>query len=155
MEQTAERGYWTMYFRAARWTMLEGNRLFLAGGVTLGVFLLTWGLVAFGIISVGPRTPITSILGSGVVAGLFSLISVTLAINQLISSRIFGGLSQMENKIEGGHELRDTVAEIGGIRRQSGRPHSSRSSGRRSRSKSTPFALSTTPTTRRSGRSSW
>ena len=94
--------------------MLTGSRRVLAGGVTLGFFLLTWGFVSYEVISVGPRTPITSILGSGVVAGLFSLISVTLAINQLISSRIFGGLSQMENRLEGGHELRDTLSDIAG-----------------------------------------
>ena len=104
----------TTYVRFARWTILTGSRRVLAGGVTLGFFLLVWGLVSHGVISVGPRTPITSVLGSGVVAGLFSLISVTLAINQLISSRIFGGLSQMENRLEGGRELRDTISNIAG-----------------------------------------
>ena len=113
----SQRSGWTprtAYVQFVRWTMLTGSRRVLAGGVTLGFFLLTWGFVSYGVISVGPRTPITSILGSGVVAGLFSLIPVTLAINQLISSRIFGGLSQMENRLEGGRELRDTISDIAG-----------------------------------------
>lgn len=100
------------YDYLARWILLEGNRLLLTGGVVLGFFLLTLFLVSYGIISVGPQSPIQSILGSGVVAGLFSLISVTLAINQLISSRVFGTLDQLQDKLEGGNDLRNTVSEI-------------------------------------------
>lgn len=114
MEESSERAPRRAYLRFVRWTMLEGDRRLLAGGATLGFFVLTWGLVAGDAISVGPRTPIRSILGSGVVAGLFSLISVTLAINQLISSRIFGGVNQMETKLDAGRELRDTVGDIAG-----------------------------------------
>lgn len=92
--------------------LIGGNRLFITAGTALGFFLLTWGLISFGILSVGPRSPIQSILGSSVVAGLFSLISVMLSINQLISSRIFGALSSLQQKLEGGTDLRATVADI-------------------------------------------
>lgn len=92
--------------------LIGGNRLFITAGIALGFFLLTWELISSGILSVGPRSPIQSILGSGVVAGLFSLISVTLSINQLISSRIFGALSSLQQKLEGGTDLRATVADI-------------------------------------------
>lgn len=92
--------------------LIDGNRLLITGGVALGFFLLTWGFVSYDLLSVGPRSAIQSILGSGVVAGLFSLISVTLAINQLISSRVFGALSSLQQKLEGGTELRATVSDI-------------------------------------------
>lgn len=45
-------------------------------------------------------------------AGLFSLISVTLLITQLISSRVFGALDTLQDKLKGGSDLRDTVSDI-------------------------------------------
>ena len=102
----------SLYERLAQWVLIEGNRLLIAAGVTAGTFALTLGLIASGTLSVNPRSPIESILGSGVVAGLFSLISVTLSINQLVSSRVFGGLDTFQQKFEGGNDLRNRIAEI-------------------------------------------
>ncbi|WP_049928563.1 hypothetical protein [Halopiger goleimassiliensis] len=102
----------TGYDTLIRWVVLEGNRLLITAGITVAFFALAWALVAAGELSVGPRSPIQSILGSGVVAGLFSLISVTLAINQLISSRVFGTLDRLQEKHEGGTELRESVGDI-------------------------------------------
>lgn len=45
-------------------------------------------------------------------AGLFSLISVTLLINQLISSRVFGALDGCQDKLESGSDVRNTVSDI-------------------------------------------
>ena len=98
--------------RLAQWVLIGGNRLLITAGVAVGTFVLTWSLIASGTLSVNPRSPIESILGSGVVAGLFSLISVTLTINQLVSSRVFGGLDTFQEKFEGGNDLRNRVAEI-------------------------------------------
>ena len=106
------RGVYARYHRFTRWLLIDGNRLIITGGVALGFFLLTWGLTSYGILSVGPSSPIQSVLGSGVVAGLFSLISVTLSINQLISSRVFGALSALQDKLEAGNSLRNTVCEL-------------------------------------------
>lgn len=98
--------------RFSRWLLIDGNRLLITGAISVGFFAFSWWLFATGILAVGPRSPIQSILGSGVVAGLFSLISVTLAINQLISSRVFGSLDSLQKKMEGGSNLRDTISEI-------------------------------------------
>lgn len=102
----------THYENFSRWFLIEGNRLLITGGVSFGFFVFSWWLFAAEILAVGPRSPIQSILGSGVVAGLFSLISVTLAINQLISSRVFGSLDALQEKMNGGSELRDRISEI-------------------------------------------
>lgn len=98
--------------RFFRWMLIEGNRLLIAAGVVVGFFAVTWWLAATGAIAVGPRSPIQSILGSGATAGLFSLISVTLGINQLISSRVFGSIDQLQAKMDGGSDLRERVSEI-------------------------------------------
>ncbi|MFC4550739.1 MULTISPECIES: hypothetical protein [Halorussus] len=102
------------YARLAQWALIEGDRLLITAGVSAATFALTWTLIASGTLSVNPRSPIESILGSGVVAGLFSLISVTLTINQLVSSRVFGGLDTFQEKFEGGNDLRNKIAEISG-----------------------------------------
>lgn len=102
----------SQYSRFARWVLIDGNRLLITGVVIVLFFILTVSLISVGFLSVGPRSPIQSVLGSGVVAGLFSLISVTLAINQLISSRVFGSLDSLQKKLEGGNDIRDTVSTI-------------------------------------------
>lgn len=40
--------------------------------------------------------------GSGIVAGLFTVITVALTVNQLISSRVFGSPNTLSSKFEGG-----------------------------------------------------
>lgn len=112
MEFDSGRKLRSHYDYVARWVLIEGNRLLITAGVVIGFFIFTWTLISYGVLSVGPRSPIQSIFGSGVVAGLFSLISVTLLINQLISSRVFGTLNTLQDKLEGGSNLRDTVSDV-------------------------------------------
>lgn len=112
MDLESGRNLRSPYEYVVRWVLLGGNRLLITAGVVIGFFVLTLMLVRYGPLSVGPRSPIQSILGSGVVAGLFSLISLTLTINQLISSRVFGTLDQLQQRLEGGTGVRETVSEI-------------------------------------------
>lgn len=112
MGSLSDDSFGSLYGRFVRWVLIEGSRLRITAGIVVGFFGLTWWLVATGAIAVGPRSPIQSILGSGVTAGLFSLISVTLGINQLISSRVFGSIDQLQGKMEGGSDLRERVSEI-------------------------------------------
>lgn len=112
MTLDTERGVRSWYEYLTRWVLIEGDRLVLTACVVVAFFLYMWAFTSHGVLSVGPRSSIQSILGSGVVAGLFSLISVTLLINQLISSRVFSSLDTLQEKLEGGVELRDTVSAI-------------------------------------------
>lgn len=97
-----------------RWLFFKGNRLSIAGGLTSAIFLLTWGLISVDVIAVGPRSSVKTMFGSGIVAGVFTLITVTLSINQLISTRVFGAPDALSSKFDGGKELRKTVEEIAG-----------------------------------------
>lgn len=112
MALDAGRDLRSWYKYLAQWVLIEGDRLALTTGVLVGFFIFMWTLTSQGVLSVGPRSSIQSILGSGVVAGLFSLISVTLLINQLISSRVFSSLETFQQKLEAGVKLRDTVSDI-------------------------------------------
>lgn len=97
-----------------RWVSFKGNRLSITGGLTVGIFLLTWGLVSVDVIAVGPRSSVKTMFGSGIIAGVFTLLTVTLSINQLISTRVFGAPNALDSKFEGGKQLRKTVEDIAG-----------------------------------------
>ena len=98
--------------RLKRWLLLDGNRLVITAGISGYVFLVTYGLILAGVITVDPNSTIKTMFGSGVTSGLFTLITVTLIINQLISSRIFGTPGDLHSEFEGSREIRQRVADI-------------------------------------------
>ena len=97
------------FSRLLRWLFVGGNRLGITGGLLVAVFLLTWGLISMDVLTVGPRSSVKTMFGSGIVAGVFTLITVTLSINQLISTRVFGAPNTLSSKYEGEEKLRRTV----------------------------------------------
>ena len=100
--------------RVARWVLLDADRTALAVGIALGVVALTLGLIEAGLITVDANSLAGSAFGSGAVAGLFTLITVVLSINQLILSRIFGSPDSLSETYQGTTEFRDSVAEVTG-----------------------------------------
>jgi len=64
------------------------------------------------VLAVGPRSSVKTMFGSGIVAGVITLLIITLSINQLISTRIFGAPNTLSSKFEGGKKLRKTVEDI-------------------------------------------
>lgn len=102
----------TVQGRLKRWILLKGNRLVLTAGIASGVFILTYGLIRAGVIAVGPESTFKTTMGSGVTAGLFTVITVTLTINQLISSRIFGTPGELQDEFQGSRQIRERVAEL-------------------------------------------
>lgn len=98
--------------RLVKWVTLDGSRLAIAGVLIVGIFLLTLGLVAADVLTVGPRSSVKTMFGSGVVAGQFTVITVALAINQLVSSRVFGSPNDLSEKFEGGQDIRENVERI-------------------------------------------
>lgn len=98
--------------RYVRWVFLDVNRGVLAAGTFLGVILLTRGLIWFDVLTVGGSSLTGTAFGSGAVAGLFTMVTVVLSINQLILSRVFGSPRGLREEFQGTRDLRQTVADI-------------------------------------------
>lgn len=109
-------GTWTpdIVDRFERWVLIDANRLLVTGGVLVGVFALTEGLLLANVITVGPRSTVKTMFGSGVISGLFTLITVALTINQLISSRVFGSPNTLRDRYDGADRLRRSVEKVTG-----------------------------------------
>lgn len=98
--------------RVSQWFLLKGNRLAVAGGVSVIVFFLMVGLVEADVILVGPGSKVPTVFGSGITAGVFTLVTVTLSVNQLILSRVFGTVSGLTDRLDGALDFRRSVADI-------------------------------------------
>ncbi|ELY59677.1 hypothetical protein C491_04896 [Natronococcus amylolyticus DSM 10524] len=108
----AEVGRWTSSWARVRdWFLVEGDRLFLAIGISAAVFLTFLVLQDIGIISVVNDDSITRAAG-GMIAGTFSLVTLVVSINQLILSREFTSASESKDKLEGVMSFREDVARV-------------------------------------------
>lgn len=99
---------------ARRWLFLTGNRTAIAGGLLLGILCLTGALVAANVVRLGPGSNLMNSL-SGLISGLLTLLTVTLAINQLVLSRVFGSPGGLTSKLDGALQFRRRIEEIAGV----------------------------------------
>ncbi|SEO52571.1 hypothetical protein SAMN04487948_10373 [Halogranum amylolyticum] len=102
--------------RLKEWYLLTGSRTRLAGIVLFSLLVVTGVLVETGVMYVGPGSSMLSLLASGMLSGLLSLITVSLSINQLILSRVFGSPSGLTDRLEGNLEFRRNIEEVTGVR---------------------------------------
>lgn len=100
--------------RVADWFLLEGDRRLVAGGVILAATGAVWSLVAVEVVAVGPGSSVASAFGSGLTAGVVTLLTIALSINQLILSRVFGSPDRLMERLEGAREARRGVEELAG-----------------------------------------
>jgi len=98
-----------------QWLLLEGDRLAITGLVVAAVFLLTYALIRWGLLAIGPSSSLPTMLGSGGLSGLLTLLTVTLSINQLTLSRVFGSPGSLRDRLEGTVEFRETVEDLAGV----------------------------------------
>ncbi len=94
------------------WVVLEGDRKVVAGclvAVTVGFFAT---LIFFDILAVGPDSFAASIFGSGLTAGVVTVVTIALSINQLILSRVFGSITQLTGRLDGAREFRQKVEAL-------------------------------------------
>ncbi|QLH76318.1 hypothetical protein HZS55_02925 [Halosimplex rubrum] len=96
------------------WVFLDGNRWLITAVVCVAVFAVTRGLVALGVLAVGPSGNVPTVFGSGITSGVFTLVTLTLTVNQLVSSQVFGKPDSLRQRYEKGARLRDRVAELSG-----------------------------------------
>ena len=95
------------------WLFLDGNRWLVSAVVCAAVFAVVRVAVAAGVLAVGPSGNVPTLFGSGVTAGVFTLVTLTLTVNQLISSQAFGKPGSLRQRYEKGADLREAVADLG------------------------------------------
>lgn len=100
--------------RVVQWVLLEGSRLAVTAMIVAAVAVLTYALIRLGVLAVGPSSSIPTMLGSGGLAGLVTLLTITLSINQLTLSRLFGSPDSLSDRLEGTLDFRRSVEELAG-----------------------------------------
>lgn len=110
-DSTVESDDWPLRRRIAWWVLVAGKRTAVAGALVLvGTAGLAAALAA-DVVTVGYGSNVRRLVASGMAAGLLSLITVALSINQLILSRVFGAPDDLADSFDGTLSLQKTVEE--------------------------------------------
>lgn len=100
--------------RISDWFFLEGDRLVVASGITLVMVGVFGTLVYTGAVAVGVDSSVAGLFRSGITAGVITLLTIALSINQLILSRVFGSVNQLRDRLDGARNMRERVQELAG-----------------------------------------
>ncbi|MFD1587935.1 hypothetical protein ACFR9U_13180 [Halorientalis brevis] len=96
------------------WLLLAGNRLVIAGGLVLLVFLCLVGVgVTFGTAVFRAHSPVY-FLFSSLLTGNLTVLTVVVSINQLVLSRELGEPGELRTRIEETLDYRSTVESVAG-----------------------------------------
>lgn len=97
--------------RFIRWFVFGGSRPAVVGLLLLGVFLIYFvlGYGGYFVLTEGSRL---MWLFNGLVNGLLTLVTVVLAIEQLVLSEEFGSINDIYDQLESMSDFRATVAEL-------------------------------------------
>lgn len=94
-----------------RWILLDGRRPVLVLLVSVGIFALVFGLSWLGVLGV-TRPPLVTGAFSAAITGVFTLVSVTVSINQVVLSRILGSPGQIRRRRDSVQTYREEVASL-------------------------------------------
>lgn len=97
---------------ATEWFLVKGDRRLVAATVVLLTVVVVGVLVALDLVYVGPGGFVGNLFASGLTAGLITLLTLALSINQLVLSRIFGSPNEFADRLAGSRELRSTVESL-------------------------------------------
>lgn len=89
--------------RASRWTewlLVDGDRIAIAGAVAVLVFCFLVVAEALGVVAFDDGDPVSR-MASGLLAGVFSLTTIVVSINQLILSREFTTPKESRERLDG------------------------------------------------------
>lgn len=95
--------------RAFWWLLVDGNRLVVAGCLVAGFVAALALCLEFRFVTVDYEGNVRRLFASGLTAGLLSLVTVTLSINQLILSRVFGAPNELGDRFDGTLSLQQSV----------------------------------------------
>ncbi len=102
------------YPHPVEWILVEGDRNLIAAAISLGLFGLLLGLEQLGLIAFVNDDSITRLAG-GMIAGMFSLVTLVVSINQLILSREFRSAGEVRGQLQDVATFREDVAAAAGI----------------------------------------
>ncbi|WP_440008184.1 hypothetical protein [Halomicrococcus sp. SG-WS-1] len=100
--------------RLLEWVKVDGDRLFLTIGISVGVFVLILVLNSIGAVAFTNDNSVTR-MASGMIAGTFSLVTLVVSVNQLILSQEFSPASEHRNRFSGVMEFRRDLEEQTGV----------------------------------------
>lgn len=100
--------------RAGFWILLDGDRAIVAACIAFAFVLGVWSLIAVGVIHVGVDSSAPTLFASGLTAGVVTLVTIALSVNQLILSRVFGSPHGLIERLDGSRSFRQTVEDIAG-----------------------------------------
>lgn len=86
--------------RWTEWVLVDGDRILIAGAVTVLVFCFLVGVEALGLVAFDDGGPVSRV-ASGLIAGVFSLTTIVVSINQLILSREFTTPKESRERLDG------------------------------------------------------
>jgi len=102
--------------------LMEGDRRVVASGITVGIVGIIGALIWGDMLAVGPDSAVDSLFSSGLTAGVITLITISLSINQLVISRVFGTVKSLTDRLDGARQLHEDVATLAGQAIESKRP---------------------------------
>lgn len=98
-----------------RWFLITGNRTRIAVGLAIGIVALSAVLTVTDVVYVRSGSNLSTALSSGLLSGLLTLLTVTLSINQLILSRVFGTPADLGDTVDGNIEFRERIEQIADV----------------------------------------
>jgi hypothetical protein len=104
----------TTWERVTSWVLIEGDRAVVASGITVSIVGIVGALLWGEILAVGPDSSVDSLFSSGLTAGVMTIITITLSINQLVISRVTGTVDSLTDRLHGARVLREDIANIAG-----------------------------------------
>lgn len=93
---------------ALRWVLLDGGRPTIAALVSAGIFLAIFGLALAGAIGLSDPDLVTAVFGAAI-TGVFTLVTITISINQLILSRVLGSPEKIRDRTRSVQQFRSNV----------------------------------------------
>lgn len=100
--------------RIVDWVVLDGDRRVAAAVIVLLIVVFFAALIWADVVAVGVGSSVARVFGSGLTAGIVTLVTIALSINQLILSRVFGSPGQLRDRLDGSRKLRGRVMELAG-----------------------------------------
>jgi hypothetical protein len=94
-----------------RWLLLDGHRGVVVALCSLVVFVGFAGLGAIDLVGVTDPSLVTSVL-SAAITGVFTLVTITITINQLVLSRVLESPGRIADRIETVEQFRDSIERM-------------------------------------------
>lgn len=99
---------------ALEWVLVDGSRLVLTTGFSVGVFLALLVCHRLGVVGFGNGSSVSR-MGSGMVAGSFSLVTLVVSVNQLILSQEFSLAGEFRDRLDGVAGFRRDIEDATGV----------------------------------------